>query len=197
MKNDTTVLAICLWLSLFAAAVVGLSVTGCAVSEQHDTSLLDPVARVLDDNQKAVLANWMAEHGNVRIATREDCDCEDDILYFQRVGPWSKPIPDYEPYVAAGDFNNDGQKDFAVVVVEARRVKRSDGVLVIFNGPVSKSSNPAFVGKAQLFPHQALFASQVEGYLLAGPFESEACILRPKLDGYVEDCGGFAENGGK
>ena len=97
MKNDTTVLAICLWLSLFAAAVVGLSVTGCAVSEQHDTSLLDPVARVLDDNQKAVLASWMAEHGNVRIATREDCDCEDDILYSRASAPGANPFPITSP----------------------------------------------------------------------------------------------------
>jgi hypothetical protein len=177
--------AICLF-ALFTA--MSISITGCTTSKPNAVDRLAPAARILDAAQRAALLNWMLPR-DVRLATAEDCECGDDISHFRITGPWGKPIPDYEPYVEVGDFNNDGQPDFAVVVVSSNLSKPAGGTLLIFNGPVSLTSRPAYVGKAELFPRQALFISPVkEGYLLAGPFESEGCIFRPKGSSYSEDC---------
>jgi hypothetical protein len=73
----------------------------------------------LTAQEQKVLRSWLAQHPGYRIATDEDCGCADDIKQMKAGwgGAW-KPVPDYHPYTATGDFNGDGVEDFAVAVVE-------------------------------------------------------------------------------
>jgi hypothetical protein len=48
-------------------------------------------------------------------------------------GVW-KPVPDYHPYIATGDFNGDGAEDFAVVLID-RTKQEQNFALIVFNGP--------------------------------------------------------------
>ena len=60
-------------------------------------------------------------------------------------GLW-RPVPDYHPYVATGDFNGDGIIDFAVVVI-VRTISAYPFALLIFNGPFNSNAvRPAYVG---------------------------------------------------
>lgn len=95
--------------------------------------------------------------------------------------PWV-PVPDYQPYVATGDFNSDGVPDFAVAVIDAS--KRSDYfTLLIFNGSRNaRTWTLAFMKSGLALKHQALFygAPRPKPYrLIVGRFESEAAILVP------------------
>lgn len=101
-------------------------------------------------------------------------------------GNW-KPIPDYHPYVATGDFNGDGVDDFAVVVVD-RSKDKNNFVLVVFNGPFpSKTVSPAFIKSGLELTDQGLFYGppRPKPYrLVQGPFESEGWVLIPNGHGY-------------
>jgi hypothetical protein len=48
-------------------------------------------------------------------------------------GVW-KPVPDYHPDIATGDFNGDGVEDFAVVLID-RTKQEKNFTLIVFNGP--------------------------------------------------------------
>ena len=173
------------WLSCFSVVAINVLAANCSTSVQRDMSGSE--WGILDAKQETALTRWLGLHANFHLATTEDCDCDEDIKRARRMGPWGKPVPHYEPYVMVGDFNRDGQQDFAAVLID--RTNRSASALVIFNGPISESSLPVFVGKAGAISHRALFQTQHENYLLIGPFESEGCIFEPTSFGYIEDCG--------
>jgi hypothetical protein len=93
-----------------------------------------------------------------------------------------KPIPDYHPYVASGDFNGDGAPDCAVIVINTR--KPHDFTLLVFNGPVD-TPHPiaAFVYAHHDLTRTGLFYGppRPKPYrLLIGPFESEGLVLQPR-----------------
>jgi hypothetical protein len=72
----------------------------------------------LNPDQAKLLSAWLSDHPGFRTATDADCDCAEDISQVQAGygGIW-KAMPDYHPYVATGDFNSDGETDFAVVLI--------------------------------------------------------------------------------
>ncbi|MBZ5702087.1 MAG: hypothetical protein LAN84_09590 [Acidobacteriia bacterium] len=80
----------------------------------------------LTAEEKKVLESWLTRHPEYRVATDEDCDCADDIKQMRvgSGGAW-KPVPDYHPYTATGDFNGDGVRDFAVVVIDRSKQERT------------------------------------------------------------------------
>ena len=83
--------------------------------------------------QRHALDSWLSTKPSLRQATIADCgECANDIAELRAGagGVWT-PVPDYEPYQAVGDFNNDGKIDFAAMLSD--RTKRD--VLAIFNGP--------------------------------------------------------------
>lgn len=182
-------------LVLSSAVMLMMSAACCSPLEQKNSGLPNPAPAILDANQWAVLSEWMRERANLRLASRADCSCNDDIDFYRRVGPWGQPIPDYDPYTIVGDFNGDAHVDTAAVLVGRYETNPPDGLLVIFNGPVSSSPQPAFVGEVTPFPRQALHMSRSNEYLLIGPFESEACVIRPAGGSYVIDCEGFSGGG--
>ena len=89
----------------------------------------------LTAQEQKVLKGWLSKHPEDRLASDEDCDCAGDIEDMKTgYGGKVKPIPDYHPYVATGDFNGDGVKDFAVVVIDSSKKVRNY-TLLVFNGP--------------------------------------------------------------
>ncbi len=97
-------------------------------------------------HEQKALTNWLANHPQFRAATDIDCDCSEDIQQMKAGdrGIW-RPVPDYHPYVATGDFNGDGLRDFAAVVIDKTK-STHQFTLLVFNGPLdSNAVVPAFV----------------------------------------------------
>jgi hypothetical protein len=79
----------------------------------------------LTQQEQKVFDAWLSQHSTFRAATDADCNCSDDIQQMKTGygGNWT-PYPDYHPYVVTGDFNSDGVRDFAVVVVDRQKLHR-------------------------------------------------------------------------
>lgn len=135
----------------------------------------------LSSEEQQVLKGWLVLHPEYRRAIDEDCDCTGDIQQMRAGsgGVW-KPVPDYHPYTATGDFNGDGVEDFAVVVID-RRMKEKNFALVVFNGPFkSETVLPAFLESGMDLKYTGLFYGppRPKPYrLLLGPFESDSGAL--------------------
>ena len=138
----------------------------------------------LTQGHKVVLQAWLSAHPSFRLATVEDCRCADDVANMRQGlgGEW-RPVADYQPYVATGDFNGDGKTDFAVVLVE-KSAQPGSFAFLVFNGPFAEGpQEPAFIESGRDLARQGLFFGppRPKPYrLLLGPFESEASILMPK-----------------
>ena len=139
----------------------------------------------LTPQEQKIVSEWIERHPAYRIATDADCKCAEDIQQMKAGygGDW-KPVPDYHPYIATGDFNSDGVPDFAVVVVDGSKPIKNFSLLV-FNGPFgAKSASPAFVESGLDLSYQGLSFGppRPKPYrLLVGPFESDnSWILVPK-----------------
>ena len=139
----------------------------------------------LTSEQDAVLEAWLREHPGHRRATVDDCGCATDVDKVRKGhgGKWGA-VPDYHPYVVAGDLDLDGDTDFAVVLVDSR----GEWVFLIFNGPPEVGAPPAFVDTSLDFRSLALFFGPPRPmpYRLAvGPFWSHGLLVVPK-DGTYE-----------
>lgn len=142
--------------------------------------------------EQKVLKSWLARHSEYRLATDEDCDCADDIKQTKAGygGAW-KPVPDYHPYIATGDFNGDGVEDFAVVVINPAKAEKNFA-LVVFNGPFkSGTALPAFMQSGLDLKYTGLSYGppRPKPYrLLLGRFESDSgVLLMPHGRGYKVD----------
>jgi hypothetical protein len=96
--------------------------------------------------EQKVLTNWLTKYPQFRAATDKECDCSESIQLMKAGdgGIW-RPVPDYHPYVATGDFNGDGVRDFAAVVIDKTK-SAHQFTLLVFNGPFDSSTVvPAFV----------------------------------------------------
>ena len=144
----------------------------------------------LTAQEQETLKTWLASHRNYRSATDDDCVCAGFIKDLRAgYGGTMKPIPDYHPYVATGDFNSDGKRDFAVVVIDRSKTDRSFALLV-FNGPLDPNkASPAFMKSDLNLGGKGLFYGppRPKPYrLLLGTFETDtAWILVPRGDSYV------------
>jgi hypothetical protein len=144
-------------------------------------------SHTLDSRQMSVVTAWLSDHRGYRLASDRDCACDEDIQAMRAGsgGDW-KPVPDYHPYVASGDFNGDGVTDFAVVVIST--VKARDFTLLVFNGPVDAHRPvPAFVDQHRDLTRTGLFYGppRPKPYrLLIGPFESEGLVVQPRGQTY-------------
>lgn len=88
---------------------------------------------------KATLQKFLDQHPYYYIAPESLCDCPDELLQLR------KSEPGFEPYYAVGDINDDQIEDFAVALLDKRKV--GDGnpglTIVIFHGPFSKGKPKA------------------------------------------------------
>ena len=124
---------------------------------------------------------WLAQRPHYRLATDKDCDCAGDIkLMKTRYGGLTKPVRDYHPYVATGDFNGDGVEDIAVVVLDRSKKGKKFG-LIVFNGPFkSDTASPAFMESGLDLKYSGLVYGppRPKPYrLVLGPFESDSGVL--------------------
>ena len=126
----------------------------------------------------------------LRRATDADCgDCADDIAELRAgsSGAWT-PVPDYAPYQAVGDFNNDGKIDFAVVLIDTSKQARPF-VLAIFNGPLrAEMPKPSFIKNGLDLRGGGLFFGppRPKPYrLIVGHFGAEGVELNPRGASYV------------
>jgi hypothetical protein len=85
----------------------------------------------LSSEQRSVVAAWLSNHPGYRMANDHDCSCDEDIQTMRSGSDGEKPVPDYHPYIASGDFNGDGAIDFAVMVIGTR--KPHDFTMLVFN----------------------------------------------------------------
>jgi hypothetical protein len=139
-------------------------------------------SHTLSSEQKSEVAAWLSDHPSYRLANDQDCSCGEDIQAMRAGVGGEKPVPDYHPYVASGDFNGDGTTDCAVVVISTR--KQRDFTLLVFNGPLD-IGHPiaAFVYAHHDLTRTGLFFGppRPKPYrLLIGPFESEGLVLQPR-----------------
>ena len=100
----------------------------------------------LNAAQQKVLSSWLVQHSNYRLAADADCDCALDIRQMRDgYGDPRYALPDYHPFTATGDFNDDGIEDFAVALIDSK-ASADSFALVVFNGPFSKRPvAPAFI----------------------------------------------------
>jgi len=147
----------------------------------------------LTADQLAVLNGWMKSYPTYRQARDRDSSCPADIEQMRRGYDskiW-KPVPDYHPYQAVGDFNSDGKVDFAAVLIDTKRTEEPFAP-VIFNGPISKArTTPAFFEAGFSLACGGLFFGppRPEPYrLVVGPFESDNTgVLEPDGPAYTWD----------
>jgi hypothetical protein len=144
----------------------------------------------LTPQEQKIVRAWLMQHPDYRVATDADCNCAEHIRQMRAGsgGQW-KPVPDYHPYVATGDFNGDGVADFAIEVIDASK-SPLNFILLVFNGPFrSESASPAFV-KSDVGAEALFFGPpRPKPYrLVIGPFASDnSAILQPRGGTYRLD----------
>jgi hypothetical protein len=146
--------------------------------------------------QTHVLSAWLSTQPLLRLATEADCgDCAADIAELRAGsgGAWT-PVSDYEPYQAIGDFNNDGEIDFAVVLIDTSKHDHPF-VLAIFNGPLrAEAQKPSFLKRGLDLRGGGLFFGPLRPKpyrLIGGHFGAEGMELKPRGASYVllgDDC---------
>jgi hypothetical protein len=148
----------------------------------------------LTTDQQTALASWLAQRPNYRLATDVDCDCGIDIKQMRDgYGDPRYALPDYQPFTATGDFNDDGIEDFAVALVDMsvdRKAGADKFTLAVFNGPFSE--RPVFTKPSLDLRSDRLFyfgSLRPKPYRLwIGPFNSDAAFkLTPSGNTYKTD----------
>jgi hypothetical protein len=83
----------------------------------------------------ATLKQYLERYPYFKIGTDALCGCEDEFVWLR------KSEPQFQPYYAVGDINDDGIEDFAIGLVDGRTPQDIDPLLtvVIFHGPFSKA----------------------------------------------------------
>ena len=137
---------------------------------------------------QGVLKAWLKGKSWLRPALEEEDSIHlgDLQLIRQDIGK------DVNQYYSVGDFNRDGNEDFAVILADRRYVE--DGfTLAVFNGPFRENHSPAYYEEKFDHLHNSylVFDGMVENHLYLGVFESDVyCMtLIPKGRGYTyKDC---------
>lgn len=130
---------------------------------------------------RATVERWLQGKPALRLAIEKDCQNKAGLeASRQEYGR------DYQPYFAVGDFNRDGQQDFAVALINSQKNPRRFAI-AIFNGPFTQTrpTLPAFFAEGIDLSEGGLVVL-AEHRLLAGVFQSDDCVvLRPRGRTYV------------
>ena len=126
------------------------------------------------DDEKAAFRLWLKQNSAFRPALLTDCLCEEDLPYIRKI--YSNP----HPYYAGGDFNKDGKRDFAIIVVDrstpqgAAPPKNFNSSVVIFGHDKSSGALEPFPLTPIGLPQSSLlFVSRETGELAVGKWEGE------------------------
>lgn len=153
--------------------IVGIT-AGAASGQIASTADLRPPHRT-------VLEHWLSSKPMLRLAIEKDCRNVEGLAA-SRV----EYGQNYQPYYGAGDFNHDGQQDFAVALIKEQKRSRRFAI-AIFNGPFSQkgTNSPAFFSEGMDLSDGGLVILP-ENRLVAGVFQSDDCVvLRPRGRTYV------------
>lgn len=132
---------------------------------------------------RVVLQKWLKQRSNFRPATAQDMDQE---LLKRIKDMFPKEVE--RPFYSVGDFNHDGQKDFAIGLINKNSSKTL--AIAVFNGPFGRTgaSAPAFYN-ANRFELSDLFFISLDNRnrdLLQIGLGSDlrTVFLKPKGKGY-------------
>ena len=129
----------------------------------------------LPPRHRQVLKKWLANQTGLRPATEKDASQENLKLARRDDGK-------FQPFYAAGDFNQDGKEDFAVLL----KVKdANDSAVAVFNAPFNLSK-PAYFeqGFGEIRTLYIEFNKDVKMLYLT-EYESHGSYLQPKGKTYV------------
>lgn len=166
MKKLAVVLAILVSISSLLGVLLS---SGSGVSAQV-TSTAD-----LQSTHRTTLQRWLQSKPGLRLALEQDCRNTEGLKATR-----AEYGRNYQPYYAVGDFNRDGQTDFAVALLDSRKPSRNFAI-AIFNAPFNQNrlASPAFYTAGIDLSEGGLILSG--NRLLAGVFQSDDCvILRPR-----------------
>lgn len=152
-------------LAIMSAAALCAIVTITPVRGQVDS------ATYVLASHRNLLSQWLKTRPGLRLATERDCANREGLSATRQENGAS-----YQPYYAVGDFNRDGQPDFAVALISENRRSRRFAV-AIFNGPftASRSNTPNFLADGiDLSDGGLVWLSG--NRLLAGVFQSDDCV---------------------
>jgi hypothetical protein len=131
--------------------------------------------------QRGALERWLQSQPKLRLAIEKDCRNADGLAA-SRVEYGG----DYQPYYAVGDFNRDGQQDFAVALINGQKRSRRFAI-AIFNGPFNqrRPGVPTFFADGIDLSEGGLVVLS-GNRLVAGMFQSDNCVtLQPRGKSYV------------
>lgn len=135
----------------------------------------------LREPHRAPLESWLQSKPRLRLAIEKDCLNREGLAASR-----AEYGRDYQPYYAVGDFNRDGQQDFAVALINGQKRSRKFAI-AIFNGPFNqrRPSLPAFFAEGIDLSEGGLVVLS-GGRLVAGVFQSDNCVvLQPRRRTYV------------
>lgn len=130
---------------------------------------------------RATVESWLQSKPRLRLAIEKDCLNIEGLAASR-----AEYGRDYQPYYAVGDFNRDGQQDFAVALINGQKRSRKFAI-AIFNGPFNqrRPSLPAFFIEGSDLSEGGLFVLS-GNRLVAGVFQSDDCVLlQPRRRTYV------------
>jgi hypothetical protein len=95
----------------------------CALGEEFPGFILN--------QHQTTLKTYLSQHPNYLLAPESFCDCQENLVQLRQ------QMPEFQPYYAVGDINDDRIEDFAVALVEKQNItaKNPDVSVVVFHGP--------------------------------------------------------------
>jgi hypothetical protein len=110
-----------------------LKLTALLFTWSLNSSATELPAFILNQHH-ATLKLYLERHPYFKIGTDSLCSCDDEFVWFR------KSEPQFQPYYAVGDINDDGIEDFAVGLVDSRKPDIASMLtVVIFHGPFLKT----------------------------------------------------------
>ncbi len=129
-RSNMTITPIVIVLSIFS--LPGLATVFAPASQARQKRNTAPPSR---PQHEELVKQWLASRPELRLATDADYAYKADLAA-ERIGNES-----YHPYYAVGDFNGDGQEDFAVALVN-RRKHTANFAIAVFNGSKVRPVRP-------------------------------------------------------
>lgn len=162
----------------FALAMI---VGGLSITARNGEAAQFQSATYIRSQHRSVLTQWLKTKPALRLATEADCKNKEGLAATRQENG-----KNYQPYYALGDFNRDGQGDFAVAFInEGRRSRRF--AIAIFNGPFNSTRlpTPNFFTEGTDLADGGLVALTGDR-LVAGVFQSDDCVrLLPRRKTYL------------
>jgi hypothetical protein len=133
---------------------------------------------------KRVLSKWLANKPSLRPAVESDCTDKEYLEITRR--DWGKQ---FDPYYVVADFNRDGKKDFAVLLVDSKNADENGFAIAIFNAPFAGKTNPNYFERGYIGIGNAyiVYNDMIKRRLYLGIYESDFyCVtFYPKKTKYI------------